>query len=146
MIKKQHKNNFNKTLLLSSVITKCDRRLFLELAKKKPELWLDPVRETIDPKRKPLTSELLKELGKVYEQQAYSRLKTLPNVKYREDVDGKIDKLKLDTSEFSQLFKYLTEHAGEDIFLLEFEYSIPKLFFKKFFPDKKDVQEIPVSY
>ncbi len=145
MIKKQRKNNFNKTLLLSSVITKCDRRLFLELGKKKPELWLDPVRKTIDPKRKPLTSELLKELGKVYEQEAYSRLKKLPNVKYRE-INGKVDKLKLGSSEFSQLFKYLTEHAGEDIFLLEFEYTIPKSFFENFFPDKKEGDEIPVNY
>ena len=145
MIKKQRQNNFNKTLLLSSIITKCDRRLFLELANRKPELWLDPVRKPIEPKRIPLTSELLKELGKVYEQQAYSRLKKLPNVKYRE-IDGKIDKLKLDTSEFSQLFEYLIKHAGIDIILLEFEYSIPSMFFQNFFPYKKDVHEIPVSY
>ena len=68
MIKGKLKNNFNKTLLQSYVITRCERRLFLELSKNKPKLWLDPVRQTVKPERIPLTSELLQDLGKEYEQ------------------------------------------------------------------------------
>ena len=145
MIEKQRKNNFNKTLLQSYTISRCERRLFLELSKKKPEFWLKPLRKTIAPKRFPITSDLLKELGKDYEQRVYSRLRLVKNVKFREK-DSKIDKLKLTSVEFEKFFKFLKENSGEDIILLEFEYKIPSFFFHNLFPLKKHVNEIPVNY
>ncbi len=145
MIKGKNKNNFNKTLLQSYVITRCERRLFFELSKNKPKFWLDPVRQTIKPERKPLTSELLQELGKEYEQKVYTRLKLLKNAKFRE-LEGKVDKLTLNTSEFEDLFNFLKVNPLEDVVLLEFEYKTPTLFFKKLFANKGDSNEIPVNF
>lgn len=145
MIKGKRKNNFNKTLLQSYVITRCERRLFLELSKNKPKLWRDPVRSTIKPERIPLTSELLQELGKEYEQKVYARLKLLKNATFRE-LEGKVDKLTLNASEFEDLFDFLEVNPSEDAVLLEFEYKTPTLFFKKLFANKGDSKEIPVDF
>jgi len=145
VIKGKIKNNFNKTLLQSYVITRCERRLFLELCKNKPKLWLDPVRQTIKPERIPLSSELLQELGKDYEQKVYARLKLLENTRFR-DFEGKVDKLTLNTSEFENLFNFLKVNPSEDVILLEFEYKTPTLFFEKLFANKGDNYEIPVNF
>lgn len=145
MIKGKNKNNFNKTLLQSYVITRCERRLFFELSKNKPKFWLDPVRQIIKPERKPLTSELLQELGKEYEQKVYTRLKLLKNAKFQE-LEEKVDKLTLNTSEFEDLFNFLKVKPSEDVVLLEFEYKTPTLFMKKIFANKGDNKEIPVDF
>ena len=144
MMEKEGKNNFTKTLLQSYIITRCDRRLFLELSRKKPKLWLNPIRSTIKPKRKPLTSDLLQELGKDYEQQVYSRLKQIKNTKFQE-IKGKVDKLYLSSDEFLNFYRFLNENPDQDILLLEFQFRIPPLFFQKLFTPKTEVYDIPVN-
>ena len=145
MIKKKREKNFNKTLLQSYIISRCERRLFLGLCKNKPDLWVKPLRDTIKPKRIPTTSDLLKELGKDYELNVYSRLRHVKNVEYREK-ESKIDNLKLTPIEFEKFFKFLQDNPREDILLLEFEYKIPSFFFHNLFPTKQHKNEIPVDY
>jgi DNA polymerase III delta prime subunit len=145
VIKGKLGNNFNKTLLQSYIITRCERRLFLELSKNKPKFWLDPVRQTIKPERIPLSSELLQELGKKYEQKVYARLKLLKNAKFR-NLEGKINNLTLNTSEFVDIFNFLKVNPSEDLILLELEYMTPILFMKKIFANKGDSKEIPVNF
>lgn len=145
MMEQEGKKNFNKTLLQSYIITRCDRRLFLELSRKKPTLWLYPVRSTLTPKRRPLTSKLLQKLGKDYEQQVYSRLKQVRNIKFRE-ADGLVDKLYLKSEEFLKFHTFLKMNPDEDIILLEFQFRIPPSFFRRLFTSKPEVHEIPVVF
>ena len=145
MIEKRREKKFSKTLLQSYIITRCERRLFLELSRSKPGFWLNPLRDTKKSKRIQIPTDLIKELGKDYEQKVYSRLRYIKNMKFREK-NGDIDILKLTSIEFGKYFKFLKENPGEDIALLEFEYKIPELFFKHLFPIKKNENRIPVKY
>ncbi len=139
------KNNFNKLLLLSHIITRCDRRLFLDLSKNKPNLWLNPVRKPEKSKRIPIPSDMLKKLGKDYEQNVYSQLRKLKETIFKE-VNGNVGKLRLSVSEFANLYKLLEGDPTRNIVLLEFEYHIPEFFFQNLFPHKDNINEIPVDY
>ena len=139
------KNNFNKLLLLSHIITRCDRRLFLDLSRNKPNLWLNPVRKPEKSKRIPIPSDMLKKLGKDYEQKVYSQLKELKETIFQEVKDS-VDKLRLSVNELTNLYKSLEKDPTKNIMLLEFEYHIPELFFQNLFPHKDNINEIPVDY
>ncbi len=139
------KNNFTKTLLQTNIITKCERRLFHELSKNKPHFWLNPIRQPKPSKRIPIANDLLKELGKDYEQKVYNQIKHLKNAIYNEQ-GGKIKKLSINSVEFLDIFNSLLKHPNEDFILLEYQYRIPSVFFKTLFPAKNGVKETPVDY
>ena len=119
---KKLKNNFTKALLQSYNNTNCERRLFHELAKNKPDLWLNPVRKLERSKRIPQTHEYLQELGKRYEQLVYAQLKQIPNTYYREQ-GGEVDKSYLTPSKLLDFGNRLLEN-DYDIILLEFVFLI----------------------
>ena len=144
MKEKKLSNNFNKTLLQSYNATQCERRLFHELAKNKPALWLKPIRKLEKSKRIPQTHEYLQQLGKKYEQLVYSRLKKFPNARYREN-DGEIESSYLTPSKLLELSKKLEENK-KDLLLLESEFFIPEMFFRRLFQKKTRDYQIPVDY
>lgn len=145
MSEKKLNNNFTKTLLQSYIITQCERRLFHELAKNKPNLWLKPYRKTKKSKRIPRTLEYLQKLGKDYEQLVYSQLKKLSNAYYRE-VDELVDRSYMTPSKMLELSKKLVKNNNDNLILLEFEFFIPEMFFRRLFKKKTDNYQIPVEY
>lgn len=139
------KNNFNKALLQSYILTNCKRRLFLELGKNKSNLWFDPTREIKKSKRFPLESDFLMIKGKEYEELVYSYLSNLNDAYFLKSGD-KIERLSLDEKKLIQFHAILRKDPDKTLMLLEHEFAVPKEFFTSLFPTKKSKNDVPVDY
>jgi len=141
-------SNFTKTLLQSYIITNCDRRLFFELGRNKPQLWFDPVRTNPrkPPERLMFQRKYLVEKGKEYEQELYSYLKKLDNAQFRDDTNGNVMNSNLDMRFLNNCYDILMKEPKKTLMLLEYQYSIPQSFFSNIFTAKTSTKVIPVAY
>ncbi|KKN32511.1 hypothetical protein LCGC14_0813110 [marine sediment metagenome] len=140
-------NNFNKQLLTRYTESECKRQLFLDLAQIKPELWYIDNRAIERIRHERLQNKFLKDLGNKFEQKVYSHLVRYIGVKYNVKDNGEVDETYLNPGIFEQFYDELIKNTNlDDIILLEFQYETPEYFFKKIFPPKNNVNEIPVNF
>ena len=140
-------NNFNKQLLTRYTESECKRQLFLILGQSKPDLWYKDNRPIEGIRHKRLQTDLLKRLGKKFEQKVYSHLIRYNGVKYNVKKNGEVDETYLNPQIFKQFYEELIKDTNlDDIILLEFQYETPEYFVKNIFPPKSNVNEIPVNY
>ncbi|MBY9019552.1 MAG: hypothetical protein KGD67_00745 [Candidatus Lokiarchaeota archaeon] len=141
-------SNFTKILLQSYVITNCERRLFLELGRNKPQLWFDPMRKVPDkpPERLMFQRKYLTEKGKEYEQMVYKHLKKLDNVHFRESDKGNVSESTLNLDILNSCYNTLKREPKKTQILLEHQYSIPQSFISNIFVTKSANKVIPVDY
>ncbi|KKM90222.1 hypothetical protein LCGC14_1240810 [marine sediment metagenome] len=139
-------NNFNKRLLTRYTESDCKRQLFLDLAQIKPDIWYTDNRPIEKIKQIRQKVELLKHLGRIFEQKVYSHLIKNKGTKFKKKENGEVGGDNLNPLKFKQFYDELIKNPLNDIILLEFQYETPEYFITKIFPPKNKVKEIPVNY
>ena len=67
----EKRKEFDKQVLTRYIQNECERQLFLDLSRSKPDLWRKPNRKLENPKRIRRSSDYLIKLGSEYEQKVY---------------------------------------------------------------------------
>ncbi len=138
--------NFSKQLISRFAELECERQLFLDIARKFPEKWYIDQRKIEPPKHIRKKVELLKRLGKEYEDIVYSYLLKLEGIQYNDSGPRIVEDTNLNPFLFKQLYEEKKKAHNIDFILLEFQYEIPESFFHDLFPLKNKNDTIPVSY
>ncbi|MBY9008061.1 MAG: hypothetical protein KGD63_15070 [Candidatus Lokiarchaeota archaeon] len=138
--------NFSKQLISRYIETECERQLFLDIAQKFPEKWYTDKRKIERPKYIRKNVELLKELGKKYENDVYSTLLKFKGIKYNNNGPKIVEDTYLNPFLFKQLYNEMKTSHNKDFILLEHQYEIPESFFQDLFPPKNSDDKIPVNY
>ncbi len=136
--------NFGKQLISRYTESECERQLFLDLAQIFPEKWYTDKRKI--ERRKYIRENLLKKLGKKYEELVYSTLIKLEGIKYNNNILGQIEETYLNPYLFRQLYNEMKKYNNHALILLEHQFEIPESFFKYLFPHKSLDDEIPVNF
>ncbi|GAG84118.1 unnamed protein product, partial [marine sediment metagenome] len=139
------KNYFSKQVLTRFIQTECERQLFLDLARPKPALWLNPNREIEKPKRIHRGNQNLEELGRKYEQMVYSQLISFKDIVFKKDSNNDITSSDLD-GVLGNIYNKLSSKTVEHVILLEAQYKNPRSFFRDLFDLKNPKDPIPIEY
>ncbi|MHA1239495.1 MAG: AAA domain-containing protein [Promethearchaeota archaeon] len=140
------KKKFNKQILTRFVQTECERQLFLDLSKQKPDLWRAPNRPIEKPLVRRYGSNNLERMGHDYEQLVFARLVSLKQVKYKKGANSKVVTSSLSPDVFNEVYNFLEKQSNQLISLLEYEYENPRSFFEELFNSFSGREPIPVEY